>query len=77
MSVSNLSLYVESVCYVCSMQQTIDQKRQALIDVMSSPVSLIVGLKNKQLNEGDLIKAVSMLTGAVKALSEMQKEELE
>lgn len=79
MEVGNLSLLMESLCYVATQQPDENSIKAALGDTCSSAVQLLSGNDAPAIQTADkshLLKAVVMLTGAVKALQSMESSAL-
>ena len=71
MEINNLSLLMESLCYVCTQQPDQASIKTALGDICSSAVQMLSVNDPQAIQAADkshLLKAVVMLAGAVKAL---------
>lgn len=79
MAMSNLQLYTEGVCFICSKQEHTSQIKQALADLLHEPLSYIqsFSLQAQVTGSQNLMKAIFMLTGAVKALQTLPIETLQ
>ena len=79
MSQKSLTSLMESIAFVCSKQANSQTQKAALIDILQSPISFISGHKDS-FTQGEspisLIKAITMLTGALKGLTEMDNNTL-
>lgn len=70
MTVKNVGILMESVCYA---KKTNDQAlKLALFDICAIPLSLLEKVQQpeeiKNIDKNYLLKIISMLTGAIKAL---------
>lgn len=65
---------MESVCYVCTKQSNTEALKAALSDICSIPLSFMDQIQDiSSANKDHLLKCISMLTGAVKAQSDLDE----
>jgi hypothetical protein len=67
MSMKNVSSLMESVCYVCTKQGNDQAMKMALNDICLLPLSFMEQIDVQNVEKDHLMKALSMITGAVKA----------
>jgi len=71
---------MESICYVCTKQEDENALKLALSDICSIPLTFMQEIQSEDLPNVDkshLLKAVSMMTGAIRALQELSEAVLE
>ena len=66
---------MESVCYVCTKQGNNEALKAALNDICFIPLSFMEQIQDMGTVEQDhLLKAISMITGAIKAQEDLEVE---
>ena len=66
---------MESICYVCSKQNGLQAQQEAFGDICQGPLSYVLtNQADKPADYVSLIKAITMLTGAVKACGDMEEQ---
>ena len=65
---------MESVCYVCTKQGNNEALKLALNDICFIPLSFLNSIQDMATAEQDhLLKAISMITGAIKAQEDLEE----
>ena len=80
MSIKNVSSLMESICYVCTKQADENALKLALSDICSIPLAFMQQIQLTDLptvDKSHLLKAVSMIAGALRALQELSEAVLE
>jgi hypothetical protein len=80
MSVKNLTSLMESTCYVCTKQQNVEHMKLALSDICGIPLSFMQSMSFEDIGSIDkdqLLKALSMIEGVIKALLDLEEAMLE